>query len=318
MARPVVLVGLTAVAAVAVAVAFLAGPTGFGWPESAIFTLRLHRVAAALLAGGALSVAGVLAQGLFRNPMADAAVLGTNGGALLGAELAIFFGSALGAIGEMLVPLGALLGALGATALVVGAAPRAHGTLGLVLMGFLVSALTTGLASFVLSLAALDLTLFRAMSTIGWTGLGGVGVSHLAMGAPLVLVGWLGALGWSRTLDVLLSGEREAQTLGVPVRTARRFGITWIAVLGAASLALGGTAPFLGLAVPHALRRVLGETHGPLLFSSFFVGGAALAVADAIARSAPTPTELPLPVVTGFLFAPIFFVLLRRVDRVAA
>jgi len=289
--------------------------------SSILLELRMFRTLAAFGAGAALAVAGTLAQGLFRNPLADASVLGTSTGAVLGGQLALLaltlFGSNAPIPPELVLPVGTLAGGAVATLAVISLTPSDEGTLGLVLVGFVASTVLTGLSTTLTSLAQESYELSRALTAFSLGGVSTVGPAQLAMAAPLVIFGLVAAVRVAPSLDVLLSGEREASSLGVQVRQVRRYGVAWLSVLVAAAVSVGASAPFVGLVVPHALRRCLGEAHGPLLVASFFAGGAFLVVCDVLVRLVPTPSELPLAVVTSFLGAPVFVLLLRSRSKEA-
>jgi iron complex transport system permease protein len=315
--RALASLGVIAVASLAIGGASLAVGRAALRPDLSIvlLELRLFRTAAAFGAGAALAVAGTLAQGLFRNPLADASVLGTSTGAILGGQLALLALTMIGASApippELVLPVGTLTGGAIATLAVVSLTPRDEGTLGLVLVGFVASTVLTGLSTTLTSVAQESYELSRALTAFSLGGVSTVGPAQLAMAAPLVLFGLVAAMRVAPSLDVLLSGEREASSLGVQIRRVRRYGVAWLSVLVAAAVSVGASAPFVGLVVPHALRRWLGEAHGLLLLASFFAGGAFLVLCDVVVRLIPTESELPLGVVTSFLGAPVFVLLLR-------
>jgi iron complex transport system permease protein len=135
------------------------------------------------------------------------------------------------------------------------------------------------------------------------------------MAAPLVAAG-LGA-SWllARPLDLLLSGEDEAATLGVDVAVARRWAVVWSATLVGAAVSLGGNVGFVGLLVPHVLRGLVGAEHRRLIPASALGGAAFVAACDVLARAVPSRTEMPLGVITGLFGAPMFLALLLRTWR---
>ena len=126
------------------------------------------------------------------------------------------------------------------------------------------------------------------------------------------------AWAWGRELDLFLSGEDEAASLGVDVPRVRRWVVVWAATLTAAAVALGGNVTFVGLVVPHALRPLFGVTHRRLVPAAAFAGGVFVVACDVLARLAPGPAELPLGVVTGLVGAPVFLSLLIRAGREGA
>ena len=157
--------------------------------------------------------------------------------------------------------------------------------------------------------------LVRALQGFSLGGVDGTGPIHLALGAPLVLIGGIAAWCWSRPLDVLLSGEVEAAALGVDVTQVRRWVLIWTATLTAAAVALGGSAAFIGLIVPHVMRSCVGVGHRQLIPVSAIAGAAFLVGCDILARVLPPTGELPIGVVTGMIGAPLFIVVLIRSRR---
>lgn len=249
--------------------------------RSTLFVIRGSRVAAAMLVGSALAVAGLVIQGLFRNPLADASVLGTSAGATLGGSVAILSlellvtGRNVRAIPpDVVLPLGCLMGALGALALL----RRSREVLSIILAGFLLSSLFLSIGSLATSIAQERWELGRAVVSFSLGGLTATGPVHIAIATPLVLAGIAASWFWAKPLDLLLSGDDEALSLGVDVREVRRACILWIAVLTAGAVALGGNLAFVGLLIPHALRPILGVEHRRLVPATA-LGGAVLVVA---------------------------------------
>lgn len=284
-----------------------------------LLVLRATRIAAALLAGAALGVSGVVVQAVFRNPLVSPSILGTSAGASLGGQLALLamaWGAAgAGAVTSVVLPLGCLVGAAFALAVLLLFCRERTGTLMLILTGFILSSLFLALGGFVTSLAQDQWDLSRAVVAFTLGGVGGTGLRLVMAALPLVLVGLVASWTWSGTLDVLLSGEDEARTLGVEVGSARRWAVTWVAVLTAAAIAIGGNVAFVGLVVPHVLRPLVGVLHRRLIPAAALLGGAFLVACDVIARVFPSRTELPLGVVTGLIGAPVFLFLLARFHR---
>ena len=289
--------------------------------RATLLELRATRVAAALLAGAALAVGGVVVQGVFRNPLASPSILGTTAGASLGGQVALL-ALAWGGIGssassEMVLPLGCLLGSGLALAVVLVFCRERTGPLMLILTGFILSSLFLALAGFVTSLAQDQWDLSRAVVSFTLGGVAGTSLRQVIAALPFVLVGLLACWGWSGTLDMLLSGEDEARTLGVEVGQARRWAVTWVAVLTSSAIAVGGNVAFVGLVVPHVLRPWVGVRHRRLIPAAALLGGTFLVGCDLVARIVPSRSELPLGVVTGIIGAPTFLYLLVRSQREA-
>jgi iron complex transport system permease protein len=280
-------------------------------------------VGAAFLAGAALAVGGVVMQGLFRNPLVSPSILGTTSGAMLGGQLSLLALATLapGAVSvagvglEMVMPAGCLLGAGVALAILLALGRARGGALMLILTGFILSSLFLALASFVTSMAQDSWDLGRAVVNFTLGGVAGISRAQLLVAAPLVLVGMLAVWGWGGTLDLLLSGEEEASTLGVDVGEARRWIIVWVATLTAAAVSVGGNIAFVGLIVPHVLRPRVGVKHRRLIPAAALLGGTFVVACDVLVRILPTRSELPLGVLTDLIGAPVFLALLARAHR---
>jgi iron complex transport system permease protein len=293
--------------------------------RSALLALRASRLAGAFLVGAALAVAGVVVQGLFRNPLADTSVLGTSAGATLGGNAALLFAELAlarrpipGCSPDALVPFGCLAGALGSLLLALAFVRRSADVVSILLTGFLLSSLFISLGGLVTSVAQERWELGRALVAFTLGGLTGTGPSHVALAAPLVLAGAAAAWFWAKPLDLLLSGDEEAASLGVDVAQVRRYCVLWVAALTAGAVALGGNIGFVGLLVPHALRPLLGVEHRRLVPVAALGGALFVASCDLLARAIPARSEVPLGVITGIVGAPVFLLLLTRTRREAA
>lgn len=288
----------------------------------ALLRLRVQRFLSAFLAGAALAVGGVLVQGLFRNPLASPSVIGTSAGASLGGRVALLVGQLfVGTTGarwlapEMWVPVGCIAGALGALALLMAVTRVRDDLVVLLLTGFLLSSTFISLEGFVTSLAQDRWELSRALLSFALGDVSGTGPRQIALAAPLVLVGCAVAWTWSGSLDLMLTGEDEARSLGVEAAELRRWIVIWTAVLTAAAVTIGGSVGFVGLVVPHALRPFVGVLHHRLVPAAALGGGAYLALCDVVCRVLPGRSEIPLGVVTGLLGAPTFLWLLLKQRR---
>lgn len=302
----------------------LAGPSTLSDNElaSALLSLRSARGLTAYLIGSALAVAGVLAQGLFRNPLASPDLLGTSAGAsfagklsMLGLQAAFTGGGAAALAFEAWLPVGCMLGALLALSVLLALARRAPDAVVLLLAGFLLSSLFLGLGSFVTSLAQENWELGRAVIAFALGSVTGAGPRQVAIVAPIAITGAVAAWLWARPLDLLLSGEDEAHVLGLDVMRARRWCIVWIALLTAGAVSVGGNLGFVGLVVPHGLRKLVGVSHQTLVPAAALGGGLFVLACDMVARSIPSQTEVPLGVVTDLIGAPLFLALVMRSQR---
>lgn len=308
-----VLAGLVALSSMTVGAGSLADE---GLRET-LLSLRGARLAASFLAGAALAVGGVVVQGLLRNPLASPSILGTTAGAALGGQLVLLALPfvALPVRSEMAVPIGCLIGALLSLLALLALLRHTNDAVTLLLTGFVLSSLFLALGSFVTSLAQNDWELGRAVVAFSLGGVSSAGTDHVLFALPLVMAGIGASFGWGKALDLLLSGEEEARSLGVDVPRLRWWSAVWVATLVAAAVSLGGNVSFVGLVVPHVLRPFAGWSHRRLVPAAALGGGIFLAACDVVTRAIPSHGEIPLGVVTGLVGAPLFLFLLLRQRR---
>jgi iron complex transport system permease protein len=280
--------------------------------------LRLPRALAAFGTGGLLAVAGALLQVLLRNPLADPYVLGTSGGAAVGALLAMWLG-----LGAVLVQLGAFGGALLSVVLVFGVAQRdlsrqvlagsaSETAPRLLLTGVMFAALWSALIALLLLVAPEA----RLRGMLFWLSgdLSGVASPAWPLAALTVLL--LATVPMARGMNVSLRGPAIAHTLGVDVSALRRRIYLLASLATAVAVTTAGSIGFIGLVVPHALRLLLGNDQRLLLPACALGGGTLLLLADTAARSIVAPMQLPVGVITALLGVPTFlFLLLRRGGR---
>jgi iron complex transport system permease protein len=290
-----------------------AGPTfGLGGPELAAIILaeiRVPRTLLALLVGGTLGLCGAALQGLLRNPLAEPGLLGVSSGAAFGAVIVFYFG--LAGVSSLLLPAGAVAGSLIALAALYGLAGHRGDFLTIVLAGIALNALAGALTSLALNFAPSP---YAALEILFWM-LGSLADRSLAqvyLALPLMLPGWLLVVAAARGLDALTLGEETAASLGFEPRRTQWLVIGGTALAVGAAVAVTGVVGFIGLVIPHLLRRFVGHHPSRLLLPSF-LGGAALAtLADCAIRLMPPGPELKLGVVTALLGAPFFFHLVLR------
>jgi iron complex transport system permease protein len=277
--------------------------------ETILWSVRLPRVLLAALIGGGLAVVGAALQSVFRNPLADAGLLGVSSGASLGAVLAVNLGWAAQVF--LALPLMAFAGATAAVAVVyllahASGRPTLHG---LLLTGMAVAALASAGTS--LLLAATEE--FRVRTVLFWLagGLEGRSWAHLRLAAAFILTGALALYALARPLDLLALGEDEAAALGLRVHLTRMTILTLASLVAGAATSVAGSVPFVGLVAPHALRPLVGPL-GRHLLPAAFLGGALLVVlADLGSRTLSDRMDLPLGSLTAFVGAPYFLVALR-------
>ncbi len=282
-----------------------------------LLAIRLPRTLLGLLAGGTLGVCGAAMQALFRNPLADPALVGTASGAALGAATAIVLLPALpfvvsGWLAGAALPLAAFAGGAAVTALVHRLAMREGTTpvAALLLAGIAFNALAgaaTGLLTFLADDAQLRRLVFWNLGSLG-----GATWPALAAAAPGLLLALIALPARAGACNALLLGEREATHLGIDVDRLTRRIVLLVALGIGAAVALCGVIGFVGLVVPHLIRLVAGPDHRLVLPGSIALGGVLLVGADLIARTAVAPAELPIGIVTACAGAPLFLWLLRR------
>jgi iron complex transport system permease protein len=312
--RLLILLGVTTPLILATCLLF--GAAGIGLPDfaspsgQAIFSLRLSRILGGFAIGAALSCAGVLLQALLRNPLADPYVLGVSSGAGLGAAIAILSGLASASV--VALPLTAFAGSA-ATLAIVWALARVGGSLSLynlILSGSMVSAVCSSILMFLVSTAPVE-----GLHSIMWWMLGNLEMpsGHLPwiMGAVL-LAGLAAAWTIAPQLNAMTLGREMAYAVGIRPGTTLAAGLTVATLLTATSVALAGIIGFVGLVVPHTMRKLVGPDHRRLIPAAFLGGGLFLAVCDTLARTIMAPVEIPVGVVTSVVGGPFFLWLLRR------
>lgn len=273
--------------------------------QRVILEIRAPRIAMGAIVGAVLAVAGAGYQGVFRNPLADPYLLGVAAGAGLGATFVFAFEGASG-----VVPILAFVGGLAAVALtyVLGKSVGGRTTTSLILAGVAVAAFATAIQTFLLqrnldTLREVYSWILGRLVTVGWGDV--ITLLPYAVVASVVL------LIHGRLLDVLALGDDEAEALGVRVVRVRRFVVLAATLATAAAVSVSGLIGFVGLIVPHTVRLLTGWSYRVIIPLSIIYGASFLVVADLIARTAAAPAEIPIGVVTAFLGAPFFVLVLR-------
>jgi iron complex transport system permease protein len=298
------------------------GLTSFSatWPatdETILFQIRLPRIIAAALVGAALSTAGVLFQGLLRNPMADPYIIGTSAGGAFGAVLAMMLPVSVAFLGFGLIPIAAFIGSLAAVMLVYNLARVGGKTpvISMLLAGFAVSSMLAAAMSFLITMSdTLQVKLHSVFSFL----MGGVWVSdwkQLAVIAPVIIGAVAIARLFAFRLNAFCLGEEGAAYLGIDVERVKLSILALGSLLTGAAVSLSGLVGFVGLVVPHAVRLVLGPDNRLLLPAAALLGGAFLVLADLVARTVLAPSEVPVGIITALIGAPFFIYLLRRTRK---
>lgn len=288
-------------------------PSGLSTQESAIVTqLRLPRVVLGLLVGAMLALAGGCYQGVFRNPLADPYLLGVAAGAGLGATAAV----ALRLGGTALVPGFAFAGALLGVFLAYGlgaAGARVRTPTTLLLAGVAVVAFLTAIQTYILqrnveTIREVYAFILGSLATSGW--------AEVRLALPYAFLAAVVVLAHRRELDVFAVGDEEAASLGLHPRRSRVILLVAASLGTAAAVSVSGLIAFVGIIVPHIIRLVAGTSYRLILPLSVLFGGAFLVVSDLLARIVLAPSEVPIGVITAFLGAPFFVLVLRTAKRV--
>ena len=275
-----------------------------------LFEIRTPRVVLGLAVGALLAGSGAAYQGVFRNPLADPYLLGVAAGAGLGATLAIVTGTArLGA--GFALPAAAFAGAILAVLATAGLSlrrGRPAGPASLILAGVAVAALLAAVQTYLLQRHADSLRvvygwLLGRLSTVGW--------GEVRIVLPILLVSATVLILTSGAVDALAVGDEEATTLGIRPGPTRALVLAVASLATATAVSVSGHIGFVGLIVPHGVRLIAGTRNRRVIPLSMLFGAAFLALADVVARTVQAPAELPIGVITAFVGAPAFLLILR-------
>lgn len=283
--------------------------------RAVLLEIRAPRVLLAGCVGAALALSGAALQGLFRNPLADPGLIGVSSGAALGASVMIVLGGGMAiasAVAPFIVPLAAIAGALLVTWFLYLFSARygQFSIVTIVLVGIATNALAgvgIGVLQYLSDDAGLRTLTFWMMGSFGratWPTTTPAVFLMVAAAVPILLV--------ARNLDLLQLGEAEAMYMGVDVRRLKRGVVLSSAAAVGAGVALVGIVGFVGLVVPHLVRLAIGAGHRHLLPGAALLGATLTILADTLARTAASPAEIPVSLVTSALGAPFFLWLIAR------
>ena len=282
-----------------------------------LWSIRIPRIAAAAMIGGLLAASGAIMQGLFRNPLADPALVGVSSGGAFAAAAAIVFtdsqiGESLRFMQNELLPLAAFTGSLITTVVLYSIASRAGRT-------SIAIFLLAGLAIAAIANAGIGLLVFiaddRQLRDITFWLLGslsGATWPKTATLAPVLGLALIACLSIARGLDVLVLGEAEAFHSGVDVERLKRISIVLVSAMTGVAVSVCGVVGFVGIVVPHLLRMMIGPAHRLLLPASALLGAILMVGADTLARTIVAPAEMPIGILTAAVGAPFFLVILLR------
>jgi len=283
-----------------------------------LLKLRLPRIILAFLVGASLSLAGCVLQGVLRNPLADPYIIGSSSGASVGAGVAIILLTEFGIgyssfLGLGITPIFAFIGSIGTVMLVYSIAKVKNHVpiITLLLAGIAVSTILSSLMSLMLYLSddivqPLVYWLMGSLSSRSW--------AHVLILLPYPIVGVLIVSQKAMILDVFAMGEDKARQLGVNVEREKLQFFIIAAFLTAAAVSVSGVIGFVGLLVPHVIRLIYGPSNKQLIWRSVVWGGNFLVLADILARTVISPTEIPVGIITSLCGGPLFIYLLKK-DR---
>ena len=288
--------------------------TLFPKTSAILLHIRLPRAFAAILAGGALAMAGAATQGLFRNPLASPDILGISAGSSLGAVIAITTGLSL--VHPLAIPAATIIGAVVTALLVYFLALRSsmlQQLLFVILSGLALSSFLTGATSALLLMAKQ----YEISQFIFWTmgGLEGRLWSHVLWPAPAILV-----VGWyvwrhAHALNLISLGEENAHGMGLNIHRTQKTTLLSSALLTALAISIAGPIGFIGLMIPHLVRLLVGPDHRRLMPLSAVTGALFVLIADLIGRTLIAPHEIKVGILTALIGGSYFIVLLIRIQR---
>ena len=276
-----------------------------------ISQIRLPRIFLSIFVGMALAAAGVIFQGLFRNPMADPFVIGVSAGAALGATIGLVFITGVGLLGISTTAVFALVGALGTTFLVYSIA-KTRGKVSVVtllLSGIALSAMLSAITYFIMIFKVNDIA-----KVIFWImgGLTSASWNRFIIMAPLVTVLVVISGFFMRDLNIISLGDKRAVQLGVQTEKVKKIMLVMASFIAAVAVSVSGIIGFVGLITPHILRLIVGPDHKILYPTSAIAGGIVLLMSDTLARTILMPREIPVGIITSIIGVPFFLYLLVR------
>ena len=282
---------------------------------SIVWSIRVPRVLLAGLVGASLAIAGAAFQGLLRNPLADPYTLGVSSGASVGGVVTIFFNLSIPVVGAFTLPFLSVICAFITILLVLFFAQKIERSMKvetIILTGVIFSSFLGAFISLMIALTGDELR-----QIIGWL-LGSVsmrGWDYIKIILPFFIIGTVLLLVNANELNAMSFGEERARHLGVNVQRRKMLVLTAGSILTGAAVSVSGTIGFVGLVIPHLSRILWGPDHKHLLPLSILTGSGFLILADLVARTIISPTELPIGVITALIGAPVFALILMGRKR---
>jgi iron complex transport system permease protein len=279
-----------------------------------ISQIRLPRIFLSIFVGIALAGAGVIFQGLFRNPMADPFVIGVSAGAALGATIGLVFITGVGLLGISTTTIFALMGAIGTTFLVYNIS-RVRGKVSvitLLLAGIALSAMLSAITYFIMIFETQDMAKIVFWVMGGFTS---ASWSNFIILAPVVTVLVTISGFFMRDLNIISLGDERAVQLGVQTDKVKKILLILASLTAAVAVSMSGIIGFVGLITPHILRLLVGPDHKILYPTSAVAGGIVLLISDTLARTVLMPREIPVGIITSVIGVPFFLYLLVKSKR---
>lgn len=271
-----------------------------------VLLVRLPRTCGSLLAGAALAVSGAVIQGVLNNPLAAPNIIGVNSGAGLTVALCCAVSPTFMAA----IPVAAFCGALAGVLLVLALAERTGASrITVVLAGVAISAMFSAGIDAVVTFAPEALNGYSDFRIGGFSNLS---MARVAPAAGMIALALAAVFSLSHELDILMLGTETAQSLGLPAKRLRLILLALAAALAGAAVSFAGLLGFVGLIVPHVMRRLIGEDSLPLLAASALGGGVLVTVCDLLSRTLFAPYELPVGILLALAGGPFFIWLLLR------
>jgi len=289
----------------------LTGRLSHGAAYSIVVQIRLPRILMAALVGGALSICGVVMQSILRNPLAEPFVLGLSGGAAVGSILFILLGLSMAGGSFFFSFAGATLTLF--VVLVLSKSKGGFSTTRIILTGVIVNAFFTAFIMFVIVTTSDEL--LHAILFWLYGDLSGAAYVNVGILSMVLFLSFGAIYMFSRYLNILGINEELGYQLGIEVERVKYVLLILVSILTAFTVSLSGIIGFVGLIVPHLMRMAFGGDHRLLLPASLIFGGIFMMLADTAARTIISPSELPVGVVTAFLGAPFFLMLMFRENR---
>lgn len=271
-----------------------------------IWVIRLPRVFLAFVVGAMLAVSGAITQSILKNPLASPYTIGVSAGASLGVAIYVIFGVTISIVGTFTLPIVGFISSIITIFLVIKFSSKVDGNLSnntVILMGMVISLFASAMLTTLMAIFNEDLK-----SIVNWQ-MGSFalkGWNYLLAAIPFMVIGLLILSKYLKEMDALTFGDDFASSLGIEVPRVKKILLTVVAILTGTAVALSGVIGFVDLIIPQITRRIFGAKHSIIIPSSFILGGLFMVIADLVARTIISPSELPIGAITSLIGAPFF------------